>query len=205
MRMKWMLTAVIAMGLAVPVGAVAQAQFDIGASVNQSMTAASSGYGTLDTPTNGLGGMLEVRYLLKPLLGVELVYGMNEMDTTFSPKAGACAYVCYQPTTKLSVKSNNVAFDYVASKSFGKLRPFALAGVGFNITAATATTYGVLEVIRGAYNFGGGVDYALTPHLGIRAQFRDFLFKAPNNSSLYPATGVMTYSAQPMGGIYYKF
>jgi len=205
MRMKWMLTALIAMGLAVPMSAAAQRQFDIGASVNQSMTAASSGNGTLDTPTNGLGGLLEIRYIQKPLLGLEFVYGMNEMDTTFSPKTGACGYVCSQPITKLSVKANNVAFDYVPSRSFGKLRVFALAGVGFNITSATATTYGVREVIRGAYNFGGGVDYTLTTHIGVRAQFRDFLFKAPNNSSLYPATGIMTYSAQPMGGIYYKF
>ena len=215
MRMKWMLTALIAMGMAVPVGAAAQAkpgsqsesqqQFDVGVSGYEMLTAATSGLGTLETPTNAPGGMLEVRYIYKPLVGLELNYSLSKSDTTFAPNGTACNLVCNEPKTKLSVKDNNLALDYVASAKLGNLRPFALAGVGFNITAAAASTYGVREVIRAAYNVGGGVDWGFLPHFGVRVQVRDYFIKAPNNSSLYPATGVTTHGLEPMAGIYYRF
>lgn len=205
MRMKWMLTALIAAGLAAPMGAAAQGQIDIGVSGYENIAQSSSGNGTSQKPSNAPGGAVEVRYLLKPLVGAELSYSFNKLDTTFAPNGTSCAYVCNEPTTSLSIKDSNLALDYVASGKFGNLRPFVLGGVGFNITAAAASTYGVREVIRAAYNVGGGADFALGSHLGIRAQVRDYFIKAQNNSSLYPATGVTTNNIVPMGGVYYRF
>lgn len=216
MRMKWMLTALIAMGMAAPVGAAAQAkaasqpvsqqQFDIGVSGYETLTSSTSGLGTKETPTNAPGGFLEIRYLMKPLLGLELDYGFNKRDTTFAPDPATCGLVsCTEPVTKLNIKENNLALDYVASAKLGSLRPFAVAGVGFNITAAAGTTYPVREVIRAAYNVGGGIDWNFLSHFGFRAQVRDYLVKAPNNSSLYAATGKTAQTLEPMAGFYYRF
>lgn len=225
MRMKWMLAALIAMGLAVPVGAAAQqgqtnaaqrqavaAQgqspwglFDVGVSGYENLTSSSRGNGALETPSNSPGGLVEVRDIFKPLVGVELSYGFNLMNTTFAPNGTNCGFYCNAPITKLDIKDNNIAGDYVASLKYGKLQPFAVAGVGFNITSAPASLYGVREVIRAAWNVGGGVDWGLTSHLGIRAQVRDYLIKAPNNSSQFPATGVTINNIEPMGGVYYRF
>lgn len=215
MRMKWMLTVLIAMGLAVPMVAMAQAkpesqsgsqqQFDIGVSGYEMITQASSGLGTTETPTNAPGGLLEIRYIYKPLVGLELHYSLSKSSTTFAPTGSAYPNTYNEPTTKLSVKDNNVGVDYVAAARFGTLQPFLLGGVGFNITAAAASTYGVREVIRAAYNVGGGADWGFLPHFGVRVQVRDYLIKAPNNSSLYPATGKTTQNIEPMAGIYYRF
>jgi hypothetical protein len=219
MPMKWMLAVLIAMGLAVPVGAAAQAkpesqsasqqQFDVGVGGYWMFTQSSSGLGTTETPTNAPGGLLEIRYIYKPLVGLELNYSLSKSDTTFSYSAATCPTVCgtaaATPTTKLSVKDNNVGVDYVAAAKFGNLQPFALGGIGFNITAAPASTYGVREVIRAAYNVGAGADWGFLPHFGVRVQVRDYLIKAPNNSSLYPATGKTTQDIEPIAGIYYRF
>ena len=215
MRMKWMLTALIAMGMVAPVGAVAQAkaqtkaaegQIDVGVSGYETMTSSTSGLGTKETPTNAPGGLLEIRYLMKPLVGLELAYGFNKRDTTFAPDPATCGLVsCTEPVTKLNIKENNVALDYVASAKLGGLRPFAVAGVGFNITAAAGTTYPVREVIRAAYNVGGGIDWNFLAHFGIRAQVRDYLVKAPNNSSLYAATGKTAQTIEPLAGVYFRF
>lgn len=206
MRMKWMLTALIALGMAVPMSAIAQQQVDVGVSGLEAINSSStSGNGTLEKATNGAGGAIEVRYLMAPFVGIEVGYAASPTTFTFSPAGPAYPLTYNEPTTVLSIKDNNVFIDYVASAKLGKLRPFGVAGLGFNITAAPASTYGVREVIRAAYNVGGGLDYGLTSHFGIRVQVRDFLVKAPNNSSLYPATGVTTQSVEPMGGVYYRF
>ena len=49
------------------------------------------------------------------------------------------------------------------------------------------------------------MDYSFGSRLGLRVQVRDNYYKAPNTSSIYPATGVFTYSLEPMGGVYYRF
>ena len=162
-----------------------------------------------ETPTNAPGGLLEIRYLIKPLVGVEMSYEFNKMDSTFAYNKATCPVVCLTsaatPTTSLSIKENNLALDYVASAKFGKLRAFGLGGVGFNITAPRPSLYGTHEVIRAAFNAGGGVEWDFLSHFGFRAQVRDYFVKAQNNSLLYPATGVTTQTIEPMGGIYYRF
>jgi len=212
MRMKWMLTALIAMGflateLAAPICAAAQGQVDVALSGLANYTSKSTGGGTIEVPTNGYGGGIDVRYMAKPLVGLNLGYTLNTMDITFSPTSIGCGNVCNLnlPPTTLHIKNNNLGFDYVASHKFSRLQAFAMAGVGFNITAAAASTYGVREVIRAAWNVGGGIDYGFSKHLGVRGQVRDYLMHPPNNSSLYNATGVFTSNIMPLGGIYYKF
>jgi opacity protein-like surface antigen len=230
MRMKWMQAVVALIGIAAASGAAAQgqvgttgqapasaasqtrasaegeSQFDIGVNFYDGLTAATSGLGTEQTPKGStIGGMLDLRYILRPLVGFEFTYSYNPANQSFAPKAGDCVYTCANPVTNLSAKANEIGFDYVAAKKFGSLRPFAVGGVGFFITAPSGSTYAVNTVVRPVFIFGGGADWGFLPHLGLRVQFRDNLYRAPNLSSIYPATGEYTYSAEPMGGLYYHF
>jgi hypothetical protein len=229
MRTKWMLTTFILIGMAALSGAAAygqddapasaksapaakartakesDAQLDVGASFYEALTSGTSGNGTQQTPSNGMGGMLEIRQIVKPLVGYELAFGFNTADQAYVPKAGACAFVCQNPAAAISGNAAEVALNYVVSKKFGNLRPFAVAGAGVYIAIPGPTPFGNNTSIRGAYDFGGGVDFDFSRHLGVRAQVRDFLYKAPNVSSIYPATGVFTQSLEPMGGVYYRF
>lgn len=229
MQMKWMQAVVTLIGIAALSGAAAQAQtstpdqaqtntasrsranaasesqIDIGASFYEAFNNASSGYGTQQTPKNAAGGMFEARYIGSPLVGFEFTYSYNPANQSFAPKPGACALACANPVTNLTAKASEIGLDWVLSKKFGSLRPFAVGGLGFFITSPSNSTYEVTTVVRPAFIYGGGVDWAALSHLGIRLQFRDNLYKAPNLAAFYPATGMYTQTAEPMAGLYYNF
>jgi hypothetical protein len=169
------------------------------------MTKGTSGLGTKQTPTNGPGGMLELRHIASTFVGYELAFAYGIADQKYEPNPGACKLTCQNPVVKLPGKAAHVAINYVISKKMGNLRPFAIAGLGFFIAVPGPTPLGNNTSIRGAYSYGGGADYEISKHLGVRAQFRGVLYKAPNTSQIYPATGQFTQSLEPMGGVYYRF
>lgn len=230
MQMKWMQAVVALMAIAAWSGAAAQdqssataqaqpnsarqaqqaaseSQFDLGVSGFEVLNESSTGLGTLQTPKNTAGGMVEARYLLKPYVGLELTYSFYSASQTYAPKPGACALTCANPVLKLTSKDSEIGFDYVASKRFGNLRPFAVGGLGFFISAPPGhlTDFGTQTVVRPVFIYGGGAEWAISSHLGIRGQFRDNMYRAPNLSLIYPATGQYTHSMEPMGGFFYAF
>ncbi len=229
MHKKWMLTTFILIGIAALSGAAAygqgdastsgqtgakakarsargsESQWDIGGSVYEALTSGTSGNGTQQTPANGIGGMGELRHIVNSFVGYEMTVSYNPADQAYVPKAGACGFACQNPPTTINGNAAEVALDYVVSHKYGNLRPFAVGGLGVYIAVPGATPLGNNTSIRGAYVFGGGVDFDFSAHLGVRAQVRDNMYKAPNTSSIYPATGVFTQSLEPMGGVYYRF
>ena len=232
MRMQWKQAVLVVIGSAALVGVACPAQtgaagpartsaaptaqarnasepeFSIGGSFYEALTKSTTGNGTQQTATNNSGGMLEVRFLDRPLVGVEFTYSYNPADQTIAPTpAPNCGLfrTCADPTVPLTVKASEVGVDYVASKKIGRLRPFAVGGLGFFISSPANSKYEVQTVVRPTFIFGGGVDFALASHFGVRAQFRDNIYHAPNLSNFNPATGQYTYSAEPMGGAYYNF
>jgi hypothetical protein len=227
--MKWMLTTFILMGIAALTGSAAYgqggapeggqsdkaapgqaaarsvAQTDVGLSGLFAMTKATAGNGTQQTPTNAPGGMIELRHIQSTFVGYEMAVSYNPADQAYAPNPGACKLACANPPTKITGSAAEVSINYVVSKQMGSLRPFALGGMGFYIATPGPTPYGNNTAVRPTYVFGGGVDYSFGSHLGVRVQVRDNYYKAPNTSSIYPATGVFTYSLEPMGGVYYRF
>lgn len=184
--------------------AASAAQIDIGGSFYEAMNNSTTGGGTQQTTTNAAGGMVEGRYIASSLVGFEVTYGFNPENQTLSPKTGACGFACTNPVTPLKVKTNEVGLDWVFSKKFGSIRPFAVAGFGFFISSPAKSTYEVNTVVRPAFIGGGGVDWGFLPHFGFRAQFRDNVYKAPDLSPFYPSTGVYTQTMEPMAGLYFN-
>jgi len=185
--------------------AAAQTQTDLGVSFYSTFTKSSSGNGTDQVPTNSVGGMVELRHIQSPWIGYEFTYQVNPADQTYSPTPNNCGYHCNNTTTKIPAKAHEFSLDWVFSKQFGNLRPFAVAGIGFFVAVPSTNLYYVNTIVRPAYVFGGGVDWGLSSHLGVRVQFRDNLYKAPNMEAIFNPTGVFTQSAEPMGGVYYRF
>lgn len=191
-----------------PAKAAAEAEFSIGGSFYEALNKSTTGNGTQQTTTNSSGGMLEMRYIGRPLLGFEFTYSYHPADQTIAPlPTPQCETYndCNDPDIKYSVKASEVGLDYVVSKKMGSLRPFAVGGIGFFISSPDNSKYEVQTVVRPAWIFGGGLDWAALAHVGIRVQFRDNLYKAPNLSNFNPPTGQFTHSAEPMGGVYYNF
>jgi hypothetical protein len=220
-----MLTAFILIGMGALGGAVAQghaqdqtesqaqgrtsaqthALTDVGVGFYKTFTTATSGQGTVQTPSNSAGGMLEVRHIVSSLLGYEFTFSFNPYNQMFTPKVGDCGYICQNQPTKISGKGSTVAVDWVVSHKMGKFRPFAVAGMGFFITSGGSSVYGSNTIVRPGYIFGGGTDWEMNSRIGFRFQFRDNVSKAPNISMIYHATGAYTNTAEPMAGVYYRF
>lgn len=186
--------------------ATARAQFDISAGYYEAFTSSSTGTGTKQVPTDSGGEIAEVRYVRSPLFGVGMSYSYNRANQTFEPNGTNCQYTCQNPTTVLTGKASEIALNWVPSLKVGKnLRPFAIGGVGFFITSPGNSTYEVDTIVRPVFVLGGGVDWTVLPHFGLRLQYRDNLYKAPNLSALYPATGAFTSSSEPTGGLFFRF
>ena len=180
-------------------------QFDIGGSFYKTFVTNTSGMGLQQTPTDGMGGLIEMRRLISPLLGFEMAVSFNTGGQNYAPIAGACALTCNNPVVKIGGRQVETSLDYVPSMKIGNLRPFLVGGLGVFISVPDTTPLGNNTSIRGAYIYGGGVEYDFGRHLGIRGQYRDTWYKAPNISSIYPADGQYTHTSMPMGGIYYRF
>ena len=46
------------------------------------------------TPSDGMGGLIEVRHLISPLLGFEMAVSFGTGGQNYAPIAGACALTC---------------------------------------------------------------------------------------------------------------
>ena len=180
-------------------------QFDIGGSVYKTFVSSTTGMGIKQTPSDGLGGLIEARYLKSPLVGIELgiMFGTGGQD--YKPVPGACGLTCNNPEVNITGRHVLTSIDWIPSMKVGNLRPFLVGGLGVFISVPDSTPLGNNTSIRGAYVYGGGAEYDLTSHLGVRGQFRATMYKAPNISSIYPADGQFTQTLTPMGGVYYRF
>ncbi len=183
----------------------AHAQTDIGLSGYRSFNTSATGNGTVQVPTDSYGGMVEVRHISAPFIGYEITYAFNPDNQSLSPKAGACTYECGNQPETITTKANEIALDWVVSKKIGNLRPFAVGGLGFFIAVPSGNLYDLNTIVKPAFVYGGGVDWNLASHLGLRFQVRDNVYKAPDIAGLYYATGAFVHTAEPMGGAFFRF
>ncbi len=200
-----------------PSNSYADRSTDIGLNVYQTFTSNTTGMGVVQKPTNSLGGMFEIRHIQNPFVGYELSYSYHPSNVTIGPApAPSCGLSCNTPAQSIPDKISTVGLNWIVSKRFGVLRPFAAGGLGFYINEPSyslpvgepnilANHNAVNDVVRMAWLYGGGVDVSLTQHFGIRGQYRAMVYKAPNLSYLFPAQGVFTQTRMPMGGVFYKF
>lgn len=223
MLKKWMLTTFILTGMAAltgvaaiaqgnaapqpkPASAPSYSQFDVSGSFYKTFVSSTSGMGFNQTPTGGYGGLFEARHIVHPLVGYEVAIGFNTGGgQTYAPIPGACKLTCQNPTVIMDGQQLATTINWIPSYKYGNLRPFGVAGIGVLISIPGATPFGNNTSIRGAYVYGGGADYDISSHFGIRGQFRGMFYKAPNISSIYPANGQYTQTLMPMGGVYYRF
>lgn len=188
-----------------PSGSASEHETDIGGSFYRAMNSTTTAGTVTQIPVDSYGGMFELRHIQKPLVGYELTYSYNSGTQTIE-KSAACGLNCATPAQTVNSGANLVGLDWIFSKQFGNLRPFAAAGLGFFIDEPSGrTAYGINDITRLAWLYGGGIDYAFSQHLGVRVQYRGVLYKVPNLSQLFPAQGIYTQTSEPMGGVFYRF
>lgn len=212
----WMQGALVAALVLALCGAAAQAQTDVALSGFRTMTSSTTGFGTHQTPHDSEGALVELRHIVKPLVGFEAALSFNPANQSYAPDSTNCALTCGQPPLEVSGKVTEFTGDWIVSMKSGNLRPFALGGVGFAFTVpgasptvkasnGTVPAYAVNTVVRPVFVYGGGLDYLFSKHFGLRVQFRGNMTKAPQLLDQYPSTTKYTQIYEPTGGIFYRF
>lgn len=86
------------------------------------------------------------------------------------------------------------------------VRPYALAGGGALIFDPVDNFAGGIDrQARGTFVYGGGANFDVTHNFGIRAEYRGFVYKAPDFTSPGLALDKVTHLAQPSVGFYFRY
>ncbi len=220
MRSRWMQKAFLLVGTVALASATACAQTDLALNVYGAFNGTTNGNNTIQSPSNAAGALLEVRHISKPWFGYEGTYAYNRANQkySFSAVPGACPTPpgnCGTVSGAISANAHEVTGDYLASLKLANLRPFALVGGGLllDVPSSGQTYCGSLSncssvptstTTKPVFVYGGGLDWGLLPHIGLRLQYRGNLYKAPDLTNLFTSTGAFTHTAEPMIGIYFR-
>lgn len=117
--------------------------------------------------------------------GVQLGYRYHASDDNAVEVRLAMASPTQLYGLSTIVKSRDIEFslDYVFTvPTDGKIRPFFLGGGGFIHYSPTGSgnTPGATTQKRLALNYGGGLDFNLSPHWGLRLEYRGLIYRLPD-------------------------
>jgi hypothetical protein len=154
------------------------------------------------SPGNTAGAVVTLRYIGSPWFGLEANYGYSRYTDTFTP-FGA------QANAGVQQNASEYTLGYVvhAKKQYFGMTPFASAGLG--TTAFRPTPGGGLALpkqARATYYFSVGAERTvLSPHFGIRAEYRQVFFKAPDFETNYLTIQQHTTTYEPAFGFFLRF
>ncbi|MBW8869570.1 MAG: outer membrane beta-barrel protein [Acidobacteriales bacterium] len=184
--------------------AQAWAQTDVALSLYGSFSGRTNGNGTIESPANSAGGIIELRHISNPLVGYEATYSYNRGNETYKPDCGGSTCTAITAQT-VKAAAHEVTADWLVSVHAANLRPFVLGGVGVLFNQPDSNQASTDTSTKGVFVYGAGLDWGALPHLGFRFQYRGNLYKAPDLTKLYTSTDRFTHTAQPMIGAYFRF
>lgn len=230
MTKSWICSTVLLVTFAAE-GFAAHAQTDVAASLYGAFSGLTNSNGTV-SPSNAAGGLLEVRHIKNPLVGFEATYSYNRSNQSDSslvvvpcpPVSTSCGSTATQAA--ISANAHEFTGDWLASVKISNLRPFALAGGGVLVDVPTSGSVPTTTVFcesgsttctttttstptgtetKAVFVYGAGVDWGLLPHLGLRLQYRDNLYKMPALLNTFTSVNAFTNTAEPTIGVYFRF
>lgn len=158
-----------------------------------------------DSPSNSIGGMVDLRHIHSPFVGYEAAYSFNSADQVYIYTGPTPAGAGNEPPTITSAYAQEATGDWVFSYHPAKVRPFALAGVGILLNEPTGGQSNTQSYNTAVYVYGAGLDWQLLPRLGVRFQYRGNIHKAPYLILDFGSSDLFTHTAEPTIGVYYKF
>jgi outer membrane immunogenic protein len=160
----------------------------------------TQGNGVRDQATNTGGFLIGYRYNINRWLAAEANYGYDRNTQTYF--GGSFARVqsnIHQVTGSAVVKL----------PTFAKLQPYVLGGGGaliFDPTGNSGGSFtGATRQNQGAFVYGAGGDYAVSRHFSLRAEYRGYVYKAPDFNVASLRTDSWTHTAQPSAGLVFRF
>ena len=161
----------------------------------------STGQGIRQQATDTGGFLIGYRYHLNRWLAAETAYGFVRNTQTYSAPLALSGI-----QTDVHQAAGGFVFR-LPSPARLRLSPYVLAEGGalvFNPTHNTLVA-GVDSQARGAFIYGAGGDFLLSKHFSLRAEYRGFVYKAPDFGLSALNTDAVTHTAQPSAGIVFRF
>ena len=162
--------------------------------------APNAGTTLLQSPSNTVGALVTIRYIVKPLVGFEFNYGYARYTENYSYPP---------PTLGVQTRANEYTVGYVFTpdhKFFG-FQPFVSAGLGS--TGFKPTPHGgesLPEQARATYYYSAGIQQEyFSSHFGLRASFRQLFFLAPDFLQNYYDIKKQTITSEPTVGFYLRY
>jgi opacity protein-like surface antigen len=193
-------------------------RIDLGISGIGSFTKNVSGINNLgvkidQVPGSTLGALITVRYTKAPYLGLEFNYTYARYTQKFRCNTGTPKFPC-NPGEDIYYTGgiqNNVSeysLGYVIHPPHQLLGASPFIAVGAGTTAFRPTKGGGQSLInqaRATYYYSAGLEKELSPHFGIRAQFRQAFFKAPDFGTNLLTIQKQTWTIEPGIGFVIHF
>jgi opacity protein-like surface antigen len=162
----------------------------------------TNGRGTSRTTTNTGGFLLGYRYHFNRWLSGEANYGYDR-DTQRYFSTGGLSRVQSDVHTVTAAAVVNLPFR------ISRLNPYILGGGGSLVFHPTGNAGGFVSgantQAKGAFLYGGGVNYDLTRHWSLRAEYRGYVYKDADFGVKNLNTDSWTHTAQPSAGIVFRF
>jgi opacity protein-like surface antigen len=162
----------------------------------------TNGRGTSRSTTNAGGFLLGYRYHFNRWLSGEANYGYDR-DTQRYFSTGGLSRVQSDVHTVTAAAVVNLPFR------ISRLNPYVLGGGGSLVFHPTGNAGGFVSgantQAKGAFLYGGGVNYDLTRHWSLRAEYRGYVYKDADFGIKNLNTDSWTHTAQPSAGIVFRF
>ncbi len=162
----------------------------------------SSGQGINRTTTNTGGVLVGYRYHFNRWLAGEANYGYDR-DTQRFVSVGGFSRVQSDVHTTTADMVINLPF------SVSRINPYVLGGGGSLIFHPTGNAGGFVSGADtqavGTFLYGGGVNYTLTKHWSLRAEYRGYVYKDADFGIRTLNTDSWTHTAEPSAGVVFRF
>ena len=152
-------------------------------------------------PSNTAGALITIRYTKSPFVGLEFNYSYARYTQNFTPFGS-------QPNGGVQQNASEYTFGYVvhSKKDYFGFTPFVSGGAGTTVFRPTPRGgLGLPEQARATYFASVGAETLLSRHFGIRLQYRQLFFKAPDFETNYLRIEQHTSSYEPGLGFFLRF
>ncbi len=147
------------------------------------------------TPGNTMGALITLRYIKSPLVGFEGNFSYARYTEKFNTIGG------------VQQNAREYTFGYVAhTPPLLGIHPFVSIGAGTTAFRPTpGGGLGLLEQARATYYYSVGAEKDVSPHFGVRGQFREAFFLAPDYGQNYLTIKKRTTTFEPGIGFFLRF
>jgi len=161
----------------------------------------SNGNGISQHATDTGGVLVGYRYHFNNWIAAEANYGYDRNTQQNFTSGGPF-------NVQANVHQAAAAFVVTLPVTY-RLNPYVLAGGGalvFDPTGnAGQSVPGALRQAKGAFVYGGGVDFTVVRHVALRAEYRGFVYNRPDFQLAALDSNVTAHTAQPSAGLVLRF